>query len=185
MEAYGNSRSWQARLQMKHDQIKRKLIDNNIAHEGNPTDCIRLRLKADDEGDYQDRIIENADIVHIIFPPMKDVPVRSVMKDHKLDRYTVTSLPKAADDEKHEEYSIVAPQSAQLLPGDLLVRVMIDPKVSVPLIFCLEVVEALGTFGGSMLIMMKYNCSLYNEELDSETLEVIAEMAKRRLYLEF
>ena len=56
-------RNWQARLAMKQDRIKRKIIDLQIEHEGVPTDCIRIRLKKDDEGDIQTRTIEMADVI--------------------------------------------------------------------------------------------------------------------------
>lgn len=185
MEKYGNNRSWQARLQRCHDIIKRKVLDNSIAHEGNPTDCIRIHVKKNDEGDYESRILEEADIVHVVFPPLSDVPVRRIWQDHKLNRIMMTSLPESTKDEKDSAYTIVAPQSAILLPGDLIVRIMEDTDTDKPIIVCLEVLEALGTFGGSMLIMMKYQCHLYNETLDAETLKIIVEMAKRRLYLKF
>lgn len=185
MEAYGNNRSWQARLQRCHDIIKRKILDNNLAHEGNPTDCIRVHVKKNDEGDIESRITEEADIVHIVFPPISDVPIRRIWKDHKLDRTYMTSLPEATKNESNSHYTINAPQSAILLPGDLIIRIMEDTQTDKPIVICLEVDEALGTFGGSMLIMTKYQCHLFNEDLDEETLQIVSEMAKRRLHLQF
>lgn len=178
-------RTWQARLQQKHDIIKRKIIDNLIEHEGSPTDCIRIHLKKNDEGDITDRVIEKADIVSIVFPPLTDVPYRRVFKNDLTKKLELTSLPNTGEDEAKEAFTIVAPHKDVLLNGDLIIRVMIDPDVELPIILALEVLEPLGTFGGEMLIQSKFKCCLYNETLSDELLQVIAEMAKRRLHLTF
>lgn len=177
-------RTWQARLAQVQDPMKRKLIDNAIANEGTPTDCIRIHLEKNDEGDINSRILDKADIVPIIFPAWKDVPYRRLIKSTGTS-YTLTSLVNAAADENKESYSIIAPHSAYLLNDDLIIRVMIDPDILDPILICLQVQEPLGTFGGSMLIMSKYNTSLYNESLSEDLLSVIAEMAKRRLHIGF
>lgn len=176
-------RTWQQRLAMKQDHIKRKIIDLQISHEGAPTDCIRMRLKKDDEGDILSRVIELADVVPIIFPPLKDVPYRRLGKT--LDGpWTITSLPAAADEDAKQYYEIVAPHSVYLRPDDLIIRVMLDEDTpNNPLIICLQVLESLGDFGGAMLIQSKYKTNLYNETLSPETLSIIANMAERRLHL--
>lgn len=176
-------KTWQQRLAMKQDHIKRKIIDLQIEHEGSPTDCIRMRLKKDDEGDIQTRIIELADVIPVIFPPLKDVPYRRVGKT--LDGpWTITSLPNSADPNSKEFYEITVPHGVYLRPDDLIIRVMLDDDTpDHPIILCLQVLESLGDFGGAMLIKSKYKTNLYNEELSQKTLEVIASMAERRLKL--
>lgn len=178
-------RTWQARLQMKHDIIKRKCMDNLIEHEGNPTDCIRIRVKKNDEGDITDRVIEKADIVHIVFPPLKDVPYRRLYKNERTKKLEITSLPATGEPEANEDFTIIAPHKEFLLNHDLIIRVMLDPDIETPIILALEITEPLGTFGGSMLIQSKFKCCLYNETLSEQTLDIIAEMAKRRLNLNF
>ncbi len=176
-------RTWQQRLAMKQDRIKRKITDLQIEHEGNPTDCIRMRLKKDDEGDIQSRIIESADVVPVVFPPLKDIPYRRLGKD-LTGGWELTSLINAAADESKESYEIVVPHGVFLRPDDLIIRVMLDDDCpDHPVILCLQVLESLGTFGGSMLIMSKYKTNLYNETLSQKTLEIIAAMAERRLKL--
>ena len=180
-----STRTWQARLQQVHDRIKRKMIDNNIAHEGNPTDCIRIREKTNDEGDIDDRVVESAEIVPIIFPPLQDIPYRKVCKDDITNKITLTSLISAQEDDQSKNYEIICPHAEMILNGDLIIRIMIDDDVKMPIIVAMKVLEPLGTFGGSMIIQTKYKCNLYNEDLDQETLDVISEMAKRRLHLTF
>ena len=178
-------RTWQARLQQKHDIIKRKMIDNLIEHEGAPTDCIRIHLKKNDEGDITDRVVEKADIVSVIFPPLQDVPYRRVCFNNTTRKLELTSLPAMGNNEANDAFTITVPHKDVLLNGDLIIRVMIDPDVEMPIIIALEVLEPLGTFGGQMLIQSKFKCCLYNENLSDELLKVITEMAKRRLHLTF
>ena len=77
-------RDFQARLGVCHDNIKRKLLDNNIELLGVPTDCIRIKVKKNDEGDKISSKIEKADIVNIIFPPLVDVPYRYIKKSNSV-----------------------------------------------------------------------------------------------------
>ena len=176
-------RNWQQRLAMKQDHIKRKIIDLQIEHEGAPTDCIRMRLKKNDEGDIISRVIELADVIPVIFPPLKDVPYRRVGKSVD-GPWEITALPTAADEGSKENYEIIVPHGVYLRPDDLIIRVMLDEDTpDQPMILCLQVLESLGTFGGSMLIMSKYKTNLYNEQLSQNTLKIIASMAERRLVL--
>lgn len=177
-------RTWQQRLAMKQDNIRRKLIDLQIEQIGAPTDCIRLRLTRNDEGDIKTAVIALADVIPVVFPPMEDVPYRRIGGNIE-DGFTVNSLVNAAAEENKEQYQIVVPHNVYLVPDDLIIRVMLDPTDTPnhPLILCLQVTEALGTFGGAMIIKSKYNTTLYNHELSKDTLEIISKMAERRLHL--
>lgn len=177
-------RTWQQRLAMKEDAIRRRLIDLNIEHIGSPTDAIRLRLTRNDEGDVKTQVIALADVIPVVFPPMEDIPYRRIGGDIE-NGFTITSLVNAAAEENKEKYQIYVPHSVYLVPDDLIIRVMLDPTdtPSHPSIFCLQVTEALGTFGGAMIIKTKYNTTLYNHELSQDTLAIISKMAERRLKL--
>ena len=67
-------RDFQTRLQTKHDRIKQKLLDNSIELMAQITDCIRLRLNKNDEGDIISRTIIKMDVLGVVFPPLTDVP---------------------------------------------------------------------------------------------------------------
>ena len=177
-------RTWQQRLAMKQDNIRRKLIDLQIEHEGSPTDCIRLRLRRNDEGDPKLATVEMADVISVVFPPMEDIPYRRIGGNIE-DGFTVNSLVNAAADTNKDIYQIVVPHNVYLVPDDIIVRIMLDPEDTPnhPCILCLQVTEALGTFGGAMIIKSKYNTTLYNHDLSSNTLAVISKMAERRLRL--
>lgn len=177
-------RTWQQRLAMKQDNIRRKLIDLQIEHEGSPTDCIRIRLTKNDEGDPKNANIQMADVIPVVFPPMEDIPYRRIGGNIE-SGYTVNSLVNAAAEENKENYQIIVPHNVYLVPDDLIIRIMLDPQDTPehPCILCLQVTEALGTFGGAMIIKSKYNTTLYNHDLSPNTLAVISKMAERRLHL--
>lgn len=177
-------RTYQQRLAMIQDRMKRKLLDNLLEHEGDATDCIRLRCKKNDEGDIQTRTIESADIVSVVFPPMKDVPYRRLIQTDE-NGYIITSLVSSGMEEFVNNYQIRTSHYEMIQPNDLLIRVLQDPEVKMPIIYALEVIESLGTFGGEMLIQQSFNTCLYNEKLDPETIQIIGQMAKRRLNIGF
>ena len=64
-------RDFQTRLQTKHDRIKQKLLDNAIELMGQITDCIRLRLNKNDEGDIISRTIIKMDVEGFEFETLK------------------------------------------------------------------------------------------------------------------
>lgn len=179
-------KTWQQRLAMKQDNIRRKLIDLQIEQIGSPIDCIRLRLTRNDEGDVKTRVITLADVISVVFPPMDDIPYRRIGGNIE-DGFTINSLVNAASEDNKDKYQIVVPHSVYLVPDDLIIRVMLDPHDTPnhPSIFCLQVTEALGTFGGAMMIKSKYNTTLYNEELSSDLLAIISKMAERRIFLNY
>lgn len=175
-------KTYQDRLAQKLDIKKRKLIDLAINHAGSATDAIRIRLTKNDEGDITSRIIEKADVIHVIFPPMIDIPYRRLSSKEGAS-YEIISPIAAADDESVKNYEIYTTHNSVLRPDDLIIRIMQDPEVDNPIIICLQVLEALGTFGGTMLIRHKYKTNLYNEKLPDEVINVIYEMVKRRIVL--
>ena len=169
---------------MKQERQKRRLTDNLIELAGNPTDCIRIHYKYNDEGDIESRIIENATVESVIFPPLKDVPYRKLTKEK--NSYKITSLVNiAAEGEASEKFTLTFTHASGLSVGDLIVRVFLDPDVEKPIILVLMVKEVLGTFGHQMLLTTKCNATLDMETLPEETEQVIGQMAERRLHIRF
>lgn len=179
-------RDYQTRLQTVHDGLKQKLIDNQIELMAQVTDCIRIRLRKNDEGDIESRIVEKADIVGVVFPPLKDVPYRTLdTEDGKTWKFSTKSLVAATEDENTQNYKLVMPHNKDVRVGDMIFRVFVDPEVSIPVVLGLEIVESLGTFGIHSIIQHSYNSVIYMEELPQEMLEVIIHLAKRRLKLKW
>ena len=177
-------RDFQNRLAMKQEIIKRKLIDNAIELSGSPLDCIRIKMKRNDEGDILSHIIEKADIVSVDFPMLKDIPYRKIRQNIGDDKYiyqitSLVSMPQT------EDYEIRIPHKFDVDIDDIIIRVMLDPDVGAVSVLCLHILETLGTFGTQMLISTKYKCTIYNDPIPEKVLEVIKIMAKRRLNIQF
>lgn len=177
-------RDFQSRLAMKQEIIKRKVKDNLIEMASNPTDCIRIKYVKDKDGDVQSRIIEKATIEQIIWPALKDIPIRKLSTDSN-GKYKITSLVNIANDEQNTNFSLIFPHSSGLNVGDIIVRIFIDPDVREPIVLVVKISELLGEFGQMMLIGEKCNCVLETDTLPEKVVNVIGEMAKRRLSINF
>ena len=186
-------RDFQSRLAAKHEIIKRKVIDNQVELAGNPTDCIRIRYIKNDEGDIESRQIIKADVVSIIWPTLKEIPIRKLRKNKSdgtvnetFGTYEISSLVDVAEDDANEKmFKLYFPHGADISSGDVIVRVFIDPDVAQPIVLAVKVTNVLGTFGQLMLLWESANCALDAEDMPEKMANVIGAMAERRLHLQF
>lgn len=181
-------RSWQDRLNQKLEPLRKRLIDEQISRNGSATDCIHVVEVKDDFGDAKSTKVKSAEVVSVIFPAMKDIPIRFINKEDD-STYTITSLVSAVGisnqpDEK-QEFVVQSSVNNALNVNDLLIRVMLDEKASKPVVLVLQITEQLADFGYSSPILLKYKCSLYTKDLPKQLTDVVVNMAKRRLYLQF
>ena len=177
---------FQTRLSGLHDNIRRKIIDRQLALQGHVTDCIRVRTTKNKEGDIISHIIVAADIVHVSFGPMKDVPIRELQNQN--GRYVVTSLISAVgalEQEVPQHYTIQAPRSEKIQVGDYIFRVMLEADMEFPIVLGLEITEKLATFGANSVTNVSYKVAIYMQDLPDKMVEVISSMAKRRLHLRY
>lgn len=177
-------RDFQSRLAMKQEIIKRKIKDNNIELAANPTDCIRIQYTKDKDGDILSRQISKATVESIIWPALKDIPIRKLSNDGS-GKYRITSLVDVANDEQNQNFNLIFPHSSDLNVGDIIVRIFIDPDVKEPIILVVKITELLGEFGQMMLIGEKCNCVLETDTLPDKVVNIIGEMAERRLHINF
>lgn len=174
-------RNFQSRLSRFHDRIVRKLNDNNISLSAEIVDVIRIRLKLSKTGDIESRVIEDIDVVPVILPFFKEVPLRR-MKKNDQDIFTLETLPN--NFESHP-FDVISVRENMLYIGDLIVKTYMEPDIPFPLVLVLQITEVLGTFGLKSLISVKYKAIYYNETLPSEALETITAIAQRRLNLNY
>lgn len=178
---------------MKHNIIQRKIIDNQVELAGNPTDCIRIRYTKNDEGDIESRVITNADVIQIIWPTLKEVPIRKLSRkkpnghvDESVGTYEISSLVDIAEEGENEKlFKLYFPHNADIRAGDVIVRVFIDPDVEFPIVLAVKVSNILGTFGQMMLLWETANCVLDVEDMPQKMADVIGAMAERRLHLQY
>ncbi len=172
--------SFQSRAGRFHDRIRRKMVDNAVYWTGEAIDCIRVRINKSKQGDILSRVIEGTDVVPIIFPPLKDVPYRRVMKAGTA--LTLETLPAATE---LFPFTISTTQYHKLQIDDLVFRILKDPLVDLPIMQVLQITEQKADFGIQSIIMGKFDCVYYNESLPDEMLSLVAQMAERRLHLKF
>lgn len=173
--------SYQARLGKHMDIIQRKILDNNIRLSSHPTDMLRISVERDPRSrDLNSRTIKAAEVLPIILPPLKDIPLRHFVKEG--EDITISSLYTIA---QQEYFEIYAPVEAKLDMDDLLVRIMDDPNSDRPYVMILQVTEILGTFGYASLRYMKYFTTFYSEQLPQKVIDIIKEANRKRLALEW
>ena len=173
-------RTFQSRLGRYHDVLRRKMLDNTISLSGTAADCIRIRTKKTKQGDLATRVVQDADVVSVLFPVLKDVPYRRMAMVDGSSSFTMETVPAVMD---LFPFEIISTQVGKIYQGDLIFRILLEPGAIEPIVMALEVVEPLGTFGSASMIYAKFNCTYYNEALPQDVLDTIAMLAKRRLNL--
>jgi hypothetical protein len=186
------NRSFQSRLGKYQDNIRRKMLDNQISLTGQAADTIRIRLKQTKQLDIESRIVDSIDVVPVIFPPLVDVPFRRVNDEHfrrlntdetaNEERMIVQVLPQMVDLFPIE---IMTTRADRIYTNDLIFRVIMEPDMEYPLAIVLEIVDALGTFGTHSMIYSKFRAVYYNETLPDEIMDYVNATAIRRLNLEW
>ncbi len=170
------TRSFQSRLGHFQDRLKRKLIDNQISLAGNVVDFIRVRTTNNKQGDIQTRVVEDAKVLPFMFPPLKDVPLRRMVKGTD-KTWKLETLPAANELFPVEVYTAYY---SEVYLEDLLFRVLLEPDVETPLVMCYQVIESLATFGAQSVIYGKFNVVYYNQALPPEIIETVDALARRR-----
>lgn len=170
--------SFQARLGNKLDNITQRVIDNNIRLTSHPTDMLRIQVNRDERShDLKSRTLKSVEILPIILPVLKDIPLRHMLRDET--DILVPSMYMIANEEYFEVY---APIEVDLNEDDLLVRILTDQSYEIndPYVMVLQVKEVLGTFGYASLVWKKCLCTFYDEQLPGQIINLIKADIKKR-----
>lgn len=178
----GKLSTLQARLAMKQDSFKRKIIDrSNLMLVSSPIDCFLIKAKKTYEGDDTNWIVKGTDVIPVVFPALDDVPFRKVQVDEDTLEWSLTSLVDAFEDGQQDKmYTLQVPYECKIDVGDLIIRVFLDEAQKVNAIIPMQVQELLGTFGGMKLIMQKCACTIPTENFPPEIIACVREMSIRR-----
>ena len=175
--------SYQARLGRKLDAIREKVVDNQIRLTSHPTDMLRIEAERDPATrDLISRTIKRSEIVPVILPTMKDIPIRHFFRgDSDILVPSLYTIPT------QEYFEVYAPVECNLTEDDLLVRILHDttPGIEEPYVFVLQVKEVLGTFGYSSLIWKKYIVTFYDESLPKKVIDIIQESIDKRELVQY
>jgi len=169
--------SFQSRLQAKQNKISQKLIDQSINLTGVMTDVIRIKSVLSKYGDPETRMLESIDVVSIIFPPMKDIPMKRFRNE--------AVIMSANDATKFQPFETYAPVDKKIDQDDILLRFFDNPQGDEPWILPLQVMDVLGTFGARSIVWQKLNLGYYNEKLPQKVYEFCEDLAERREILKY
>ena len=186
-ENRGRISTFQSRLGMVQDNLRRKLIDGtNLYWISAPVDCVRMRERKNFEGDSMSWIVDMCDVVSAVFPPLTDVPYRKVNVDPETRVWSLTSLITAfEDDAKDKFYTLQVPFEHDINVGDMLFRIMLDEAQKYPIIIPIKVQELLGTFGMLKMIMQKCTATIPTDQFPDEIVQTIQQMAERRQVIRY
>lgn len=174
-------RKYQTRLGSKLDKIRRKLTDNMISLSGNLLDFLKISTKRTKQGDILSRRIEDIDVIEVLLPPLKDIPMRRILLDSStplLEQFG-TSL----DLGELLPFEIYTQTKYNLDVDDLLIRVISDSQSDRLYCMVLQIKDTFTTVGSWSMIWRKYYASYYDQNLPSEVLELIIGAQNRRQIL--
>ena len=179
-----NRSAWQARLGKRMDMIKRRVLDNNLTLAGHPTDMIRIRVNKDSRThDPIGKTIIASNILPIILPPLKDVPMRRITNEESPQAALLSLVPTV--DGQPRPIEAYCPMVGQLETGDLLFRIIRDSYVDRPYMTVLEVKEELGTIAYASILYVKYNLYFYDEFIPGHIMDEITDVAAKREELQW
>ena len=169
--------SFQGRLGRKVDNLARRISDNSIRLSSHPTDMLRIHVDRDERSqDLLARTIIGAEVVPVMLPVMKDVPLRQFSREGSRD----VLIPSFYPINDAEFYTVYAPLEVQLDEDDLLLRVVYKTYCDEPYVMALQVKEVLSTIGYSSVLYNKVNVTFYDEELPDKVIEIIKEANLKR-----
>lgn len=171
--------TFQARLGRRLDLITRKIIDNSLRLSSHPTDMIRISAKRDERSrDLVSRTIKSVEILPIILPPLKDIPLRHFVREG-----SEIQIPSLYTIDQQAYFEIYAPAEVKLEVEDLLFRMIYDENADEPYVLCLQVKEQFATVGYSTIKMKKFWCTVYDEALPQPIIDILhrANIKRERL----
>lgn len=172
-----NRTSFQGRLGRRIDAVNSKIMDNAIRLSSHPTDMIRIKADRDERShDLISRTIIGAEIVPIMLPTMKDIPLRKFAREGQKDVLVPSFYPIA----NTEYFEIYTPQEIQLDEDDLLIRLIYENNCDEPYVMTLQVKDILSTIGYSSVLYNKIQVTFYDEELPEEVIRLIKEANIKR-----
>lgn len=175
--------SYQARLGRKLDKINNLLLDNNIRLASHPTDMLRIEVKRDERShDLISRTIKSAEIMPILLPNLKDIPIRHLIREG-----SDVLIPSLYAIQEQEYFEIYSPVESELNEDDLLIRMLYEssPDISNPYIMVLQVKEILATFSYSSILYKKCLVTWYDESLPIQVVNLLKESILKREKLDW
>jgi len=189
---YNREVSYQARLDKTLERQYRKLNDNRIRHVGIPEDVLIIKRKRTRNGDTVSTVISDHKLVNMIFPPLKDIPVRKIKNEYQ-SGYSMTSLvtahgegsEKGQGNEQKDltTITVYVPFDTELDIDDTVVRVFVQEDVNSSTVAVFTVLDTFADFSNNAPLNLKVLLAISTEpvDLDKPSYQLIMALAKRRL----
>ncbi len=189
---YDREVSWQGRLDKTLERQKRKLNDNRIKHTGIPEDVLVIKRKNTINGDKISKVIVDQKLINIIFPVLKDIPVRQVSREFG-NGYTLTALVNShgegsgkgqgTEQKDLTTIDVYAPIDSNLEVEDTIVRVFVNEQVKTSTVIVFTVRDVLADMSNNAPLNLKAKLSIDTEPIDlnKPSYQMIVALAKRRL----
>ena len=190
---YDREVSFQGRLDKKLEKQKIKLRDNKIKLTSVPEDVIVVRTKKTVNGDTISKVISAHKLTNIIFPVLKDIPVRRISTEFR-EGYALTSMVTAhgQGNEKGVEegqtkdlnvLTITVPFDSDLDVDDNIVRVFVQEDLKQNTVIVFNVLDIMSDYSNNAPLTLKAKIAVSTEpvDLDKPAYQMIMALAKRRL----
>jgi len=172
--------AWQGRLGAKMDTLRTKVLDNSLLLTAHPTDMLRIRTERDPRSqDVVSRTVVAAEVLPIVLPILKDVPMRRIIKENQ---QAVVTFSMAEDAKPFEIYSAL---SNQLYRDDLLFRIIKDPYSDSPYLLAMQIKDEVATLAYSSLLYVKYKATIFDEKLPQAIVDQLVAFATKRELLKW
>ena len=187
---YDREVSFQGRLDKVLERQKIKLQNNRIRLSGIPEDVVVIKKKTTVQGDTISKVITDQKLINMIFPVLKDLPVRKIKKEFQ-EGYTLTSIVSAhgegndkgqpKDQKDLTTIDVLVPFDSDLDIDDTVIRVFVNNKQNTVIVF--TVVEILSDFSNNAPLNLKAKLAISTEPIDltKPIYKLITALAKRRL----
>lgn len=185
---------FQGRLDKKLEDQKIKLRDNNIRNTGTPEDILIIEPKTGDEGDKTANVLKAHIVTNVIFPPLKDLPIKMVTSEFE-SGYTMTNIVssygkgKDSGNDPQKDLSTIDIQiplreakNVSIYQGCKIVKVFVDEGL-VSSVMVFDVIDMMGTFSNNAALAVTAKVALTTEPVDltKKVYQMCVALAKRRL----
>lgn len=184
---------YQGRLDKKLENQKIQLRDNLIRLTGTPEDILVISKKVDSNLSTKSTIIKTHIVTNVIFPPLKDVPVRKVKQDFG-SGYILTNIVSAYGEGSEQgsgqgnpqqgltTLTISLPLNSDIEKDNKIVKVFVqENKINTIMVF--DVLEVLSSYSNNSPLTLSAKIALSTDPIDPEKriYKMITTLADRRI----
>lgn len=184
---------YQGRLDKKLENQKIQLRDNLIRLTGTPEDILVISKKVDSNLTTKSTIVKAHIVTNVVFPPLKDVPVRKVKQDFG-SGYVLTNIVSSYGEGSEQgsgqgnpqqdltTLTIQLPLESDIEKDNKIIKVFIqENKVNTIMVF--DVLEVLSSYSNNSPLTLSAKVALSTDPIDPEKkiYKMITTLADRRI----